>query len=140
MNGLLSKMVMIRFSLKTVRGKKTSKFSVLGIVECARTSVTSVPVKSAHYRGSVESSTQFYCQSLEPVRERTTGGQLPDRYEPAICPRALVPSKSGLWIGKPGFATYTTMYNVFYVIHHSMIMNIQQMYCKCENKWNANAI
>ena len=97
------------------------------IGECARASVTSLPVKSAHCRGSVESSSQLCYQSLEPVRVRTTGGHLPGRYEPAICSGALVPHKSGLWIGKPGFATYTTMYNVFYVIHHSMIMNTKKM-------------
>ena len=92
--------------------------------------------KSAHYRESVESSSQLYYQYFEPVRERTTGGQLPGRYDLAVCSRALVPHKSGLWIGNPGFTTYTAMYFVFYIMHHSMIMKTF-FYCKCENKWIA---
>ena len=92
------------------------------IAKCAQARVTSVSFKSAHYRGSVESSSQLCYQYLDPVREHTTGRQLPGRYDLAVCSRALVPHKSGLWIGKPGFTTYTTTYNVFCIIHHSMIM------------------
>ena len=95
----------------------TGVIGVTGVT--SMTGVTSVPVQSAHYQGSVESISQLAIS----VCEHTTGGQLPARDEPAICSGALVPHKSGLWIGKWGFGTYTTMYNVFYVINHSMIMN-----------------